>query len=138
QGSQGIQGIPGTNGTNGIDGLTGAQGIQGIPGTNGTNGTNGTGFNFRGAFNPNTTYALNDVVTYTPTTYNVNLSFGSSGSMIGTITTDGTQGALSVANITAWNLTLKDYGTNSTTLTPANSSFSSGNHDTGGQPNSAF
>jgi len=135
QGPQGIQGIPGTNGTNGIDGVDGAQGIQGIPGTN---GTNGTGFNFRGAFNPNSTYAANDVVTFTPTTYNVNVSFGSSGSMVGTITTDGTQGALSVANITGWNLTIKDYGTNSTTLTPANSSWSSGNQDTGGQPNSAF
>jgi hypothetical protein len=131
-GPQGLQGTPGINGLPGVQGPAGPQGVAGA------NGTNGTGFNFRGAFHPATAYALNDVVTYTPTTYNVNISFGSSGSMVGTISTDGTQGALTVANITGWSLTLKDYGTNSTTLTPANSSFSSGNFNTGGQPNSAF
>ena len=107
-------------------------------GANGTNGANGAGFNFRGVFNPNTAYALNDVVTYTPITYNVNVSFGASGSMVGTITTDGTQGVLSVGNIIGWNLTLTDYGTNSTTLTPGNSAFGSGNQNTGGQPNNNF
>ncbi len=103
-GPQGSTGAQGAAGTNGIDGSNGAQGIQGIPGTNGTNGTNGTGFNFRGTFNPNISYAANDVVTSTPITYNVNVSFGASGSMVGTITTDGTQGVLNVANIIGWSL----------------------------------
>ena len=102
-GATGAQGLAGTNGTNGINGATGAQGAQGILGTNGTNGTNGvngtngTGFNFRGVFNTNTTYDLNDLVTFTPTTsitYNVNLPFGGAGSMVGTITTNGAPGVL--------------------------------------------
>jgi Collagen triple helix repeat (20 copies) len=134
-GAQGTAGTNGTNGTNGIDGINGAQGIQGNPGTN---GTNGTGFNFRGPFNPNISYTANDVVTSTPITYNVNVSFGTSGSMVGTITTDGTQGVLSVANVIGWSLKLTDYGTNSTTLTPGNSAFDSGNYNTGSQPNSDF
>ncbi len=134
-GPQGAAGANGTNGTNGIDGTNGAQGIQGI---SGTNGTNGAGFNFRGVFNPSTAYALNDVVTYSPITYNVNVSFGASGSMVGTITTDGTIGALNTSNIVSWNLRLADSATNSTTLTPSNSAFSSGNYDTGGQPNNDF
>ena len=142
QGAQGIAGTNGTNGTNGIDGINGAQGIQGISGTNGTNGTNGTGFNFRGAFNASTAYATNDVVTFAPAanniTYNVNLTFGSAGSMVGTITTDGTLGVLNTSNIVSWNLTLADSPTNSTLLTPGNSAFSSGNYNTGGQPNNDF
>ena len=137
-GLPGPQGVAGANGTNGNDGAQGPVGPQGPQGVAGTNGANGTGFNFRGAFNPNSPYALNDVVTYTPITYNVNISFGASGSMVGTITTDGTQGVLSVANIVGWSLTLTDYGTNSTTLTPGNSAFSSGNYDTGGQSNGAL
>src|SRR5579864_9228209 len=70
QGSTGAQGIAGTNGTkgtngiDGINGINGAQGIQGISGTNGTNGTNGTGFSFRGTFDPNISYAVNDVVSF--------------------------------------------------------------------------
>jgi hypothetical protein len=144
-GAAGPQGQAGTNGTNGINGINGAQGIQGIPGTNGTNGTNGTGFNFRGVFNTISTYATNDVVTFTPTsaganniTYNVNLTFGSAGSMVGTITTDGTIGVLNTSNIVSWSLTLADSSTNSTLLTPSNSAFSSGNYNTGGQPNNDF
>ncbi len=137
-GLTGAAGSPGAPGPQGSPGSNGAQGIQGIPGTNGTNGTNGTGFNFRGTFNPNISYAANDVVTSTPITYNVNVSFGASGSMVGTITTDGTQGVLNVANIIGWSLKLTDYGTNSTTLTPGNSAFSSGNYNTGGQPNNDF
>ena len=68
------------------------------------------GFNFRGVFNTSTAYAMNDVVTYAPAniTYNVNLTFGSAGSMVGTITTDGTIGVLSTSNIVSWNLTLAD------------------------------
>ncbi|MGC2450334.1 MAG: hypothetical protein WA477_21975, partial [Candidatus Sulfotelmatobacter sp.] len=138
QGLTGAQGTPGSNGTNGTNGIDGTNGAQGIQGISGTNGTNGTGFNFRGVFNPSTGYALNDVVTYSSITYNVNVAFGASGSMVGTITTDGTQGALSVGNIIGWNLTLTDSGTNSTTLTPSNSAFGSGNQNTGGQPNNNF
>ena len=71
-------------------------------------------------------------------TYNVNLTFGSAGSMVGTITTDGTLGVLNTSNIVSWNLTLADIATNSTLLTPGNSAFSSGNDDTGGLPNNDF
>jgi collagen triple helix repeat protein len=143
QGPQGVAGPAGANGTNGVDGAQGPQGVQGpqgAAGTNGTNGTNGMGFNFRGAFNTSNTYATNDVVTYAPTsiTYNVNLTFGSAGSMVGTITTDGTIGVLSTSNIVSWNLKLADSPTNSTLLTPSNSAFSSGNYNTGGQPNNDF
>jgi hypothetical protein len=141
----GLTGATGATGPQGPIGLTGAQGpqgVQGASGTNGTNGTNGTGFNFRGAFNTSTAYAINDVVTYAPAgnniTYNVNLTFGSAGSMVGTITTDGTIGVLNTSNIVSWNLTLADSATNSTLLTPSNSAFSSGNYNTGGQPNNDF
>ncbi len=138
-GPAGPIGLTGAAGPQGAVGLTGAQGPQGIPGAN---GTNGTGFNFRGAFNTNTAYAINDVVTFAPgannITYNVNLTFGSAGSMVGTITTDGTLGVLNTSNIVSWNLTLADSATNSTLLAPSNSAFSSGNYDTGGQPNNDF
>ena len=139
-GTQGPPGTAGATGPQGPIGLTGAQGPQGAAGTNGTNGINGTGFNFRGAFNTSTAYAINDVVTYAPAniTYNVNLTFGSQGSAVGTITTDGTLGALTTSNIVSWNLTLADSPTNSTLLTPGNSAFSSGNYNTGGQPNNDF
>ena len=146
-GLTGATGPAGTNGTNGVDGAQGPQGPQGIQGpqgvagTNGTNGTNGTGFNLRGVFNTSTSYATNDVVTYAPAsniTYNVNLTFGSQGFAVGTITTDGTIGVLNTSNIVSWNLTLADSPTNSTLLTPSNSAFSSGNYNTGGQPNSDF
>jgi Collagen triple helix repeat (20 copies) len=141
-GAMGPQGPQGAQGPQGVAGATGAQGLVGPAGTNGTNGTNGTGFNFRGVFNTNTTYAVNDVVTFAPVanniTYNVNLTFGSAGSMVGTITTDGTLGVLNTSNIVSWNLTLADSATNSTLLTPSNSAFSSGNNDTGGQPNNDF
>ena len=133
-GPQGSTGGIGATGPQGPIGLTGAQGVQGAA------GTNGTGFDFRGAFNPSTAYAINDVVTYAPAniTYNVSLVFGSAGSMVGTITTDGTIGVLSTSNIVSWHLTLADSPTNSTLLTPSNSAFSSGNFNTGGQPNSNF
>ena len=156
-GFQGPQGLPGPQGLTGATGAvgatgpvgpigsSGAQGLQGIAGpagTNGTNGTNGTGFNFRGVFSTNTTYAVNDVVTFAPgannIAYNVNLTFGSAGSLVGTITTDGTLGVLNTSNIVSWNLTLADSATNSTLLTPGNSAFSSGNYNTGGQPNNDF
>jgi hypothetical protein len=140
-GPQGPIGLPGATGATGAASMVpGPQGPTGVAGIQGISGTNGTGFNFRGVFNTNTTYALNDVVTFTPTsiTYNVNMSFGASGSMVGTITTDGAQGVLSVGNIVGWSLTLTDHGTNSTTLTPGNSAFDSGNYNTAGQPNGDF
>lgn len=139
-GAQGPIGLTGPQGAIGLTGLTGAIGAQGSTGAQGTNGTNGTGFNFRGTFDPNISYEVSDAVTFTPAsiTYNVNISFGASGSMVGTITTDGTQGVLNVGNIVGWSLTLTDHGTNSTILTAGNSAFSSGNYNTGGQPNSDF
>jgi hypothetical protein len=57
--------------------------------------------------------------------YTVNLAFGSAGTAIGTITTDATQGVLDPSNIVSWNLALYD-GTNSTTLTPSNSTVGYG------------
>jgi hypothetical protein len=145
QGLIGLTGAPGPVGPQGNPGPMGPQGPQGIPGSQGvagTNGTNGAGFNFRGAFNTSTTYAINDVVTFVPgannITYNVSLTFGSAGSMVGTITTDGTLGVLNTSNVVSWNLTLADSATNSTHLTPSNSAFSSGNYNTGGQPNNDF
>jgi hypothetical protein len=56
-------------------------------------------------------------------TYSVDDTIGQ-GSVIGTITTDGTLGALSTSNVTAWNLTLNGVGQNATfTLTANNSHF---------------
>ena len=151
-GNTGPQGPIGNNGLNGAVGATGPQGPQGIQGpigpagNNGTNGTNGTGFNFRGAFNTSNTYALNDVVTFAPSTitYNVSLTFdqswcsqpgcntgtsvppAGSGTAIGTITTDGTIGALSPSNIVSFNLTLYD-GSHTGVLTPSNGATVVGN-----------
>jgi collagen type VII alpha len=153
QGPQGLQGpigltgaagTPGAPGPQGTPGIDGAPGIQGIPGTNGTNGTNGASFNFRGAFDPNGSYAVNDVVTYGPPTgtnitYSVNLAlnrfmdFGApgdlgptSGSIIGTITTDGTIGVLSASNIVNYSITLND-GVKTAVLTPSNATLTIGN-----------
>lgn len=55
----------------------------------------------------------------TPNTYTVNLSVGV-GSLTGTITTDGTIGALTATNVASWGLTLYD-GQTTVELTPANS-----------------
>jgi hypothetical protein len=141
-GQTGPQGVAGASivGPTGAAGPQGPQGATGSAGPAGVAGTNGTGFNFRGVFNANTTYALNDVVTLTPTsiTYNVNLTFGAAGSAVGTITTDGTQGVLSPSNIVSWNLTLTDHGTNSTILTQANSAVSEGAYNSGGVANNDF
>jgi hypothetical protein len=65
-GSTGATGPQGPLGPIGAMGLTGAQGPQGLQGPA---GTNGTGFNFRNAFDPTATYAVNDVVTYSGSTY---------------------------------------------------------------------
>jgi collagen type VII alpha len=149
-GATGVQGVPGINGLQGPAGLVGATGAQGLVGATGatgatgaqgipgTNGTNGTGFNPRGSWNSATSYAANDVVSFTGITYNVNLTFGSAGSVVGTITTDGTIGVLNISNMVSWKLTVTDHGTNSTILTQANSAFSSGTFNTGGLPNQDF
>jgi hypothetical protein len=143
-GQTGPQGVAGASiiGPTGAAGPQGPQGPAGATGPAGVAGTNATGFNFRSVFNTSTAYAINDVVTFAPgannITYNVNLTFGSAGSMVGTITTDGTIGVLNTSNIVSWSLTLADSATNSTLLTPSNSAFSSGNYNTGGQPNNDF
>jgi hypothetical protein len=67
------------------------------------------------------------------TVYSVNQTIGSANAT-GFITTDGTIGTLTVANITDWSLTLND-GTQSTDLTPSNSSVVSGIQNTGGFAN---
>ena len=63
------------------------------------------------------------------TVYDVNETFGS-GTATGSITTDGTIGTLSLANIVDWNLTLSD-GTNISDITPSNSAVFFGNHISG-------
>jgi hypothetical protein len=156
-GAQGIQGLTGAAGTPGAAGPVGAQGPQGLvgatgpqgiqrlagatgsAGTNGTNGTNGAGFNFRGAFDPNGSYAVNDVVTSAPITYNVNLTFtqsqcsqpgctlpGATPTAVGTVTTDGTIGALNPSNIISFNLTLFD-GSHTAILNPSTGASVIGN-----------
>jgi collagen triple helix repeat protein len=76
QGLQGPQGLTGAVGPTGQTGAVGPQGLQGIAGTNGTNGTNGTGFNFRNAFDPTATYAVNDVVTFNGSSYTATAASG--------------------------------------------------------------
>src|SRR6202023_1860597 len=68
----------------------------------------------------------------------VNVTFGAAGSMVGTIMTDGTQGALAISNIINWNLKVSDSSTNSTILTPGNSAFDSGVQNAGALPNGNF
>lgn len=65
-GPMGLQGLPGPQGPQGIPGPIGPQGIQGPAGTNGTNGVS---FTFRGPFDPNQTYGINDVVTFHGSAY---------------------------------------------------------------------
>ena len=57
--------------------------------------------------------------TAAPVTYNVNRTIGA-GSLVGTITTDGTFGQLSTADFTGWNLNLSD-GTNTFSLVSGSS-----------------
>ncbi len=125
-GPQGSAGPTGPTGAAGPQGPQGPTGATGAIGPAGVAGTNGTGFNFRGTFDPNASYAVNDVATFAYTgnniTYNVNLTFGS-GSAVGTITTDGTIGVLTPSNIVNWNLTLND-GTKTGVLTPSNTTVS--------------
>src|SRR5271169_4264357 len=68
-GATGAQGPVGSTGAQGPQGATGAQGPAGATGAQGAAGANGVGFNFRNAFDPTATYAVNDVVTYVGSTY---------------------------------------------------------------------
>ena len=71
-GPQGLQGPAGLSGAAGATGATGAQGPLGPVGPQGlagANGANGSGFNFRNAFNPLASYAVDDVATYNGSTY---------------------------------------------------------------------
>ncbi|MGA8540156.1 MAG: DNRLRE domain-containing protein [Terriglobales bacterium] len=69
QGATGATGAPGPAGATGPQGPIGLMGAQGPEGPQGAAGTNGTGFNFRNAFDPSASYAANDVVTYSGSTY---------------------------------------------------------------------
>lgn len=53
-------------------------------------------------------------------TYTVDRALGASGSVLGTVTTDGTLGVLNLSNFTAWDLLLND-GTATLALTESNS-----------------
>ena len=88
-GLTGATGATGATGSQGPIGLTGAQGATGAAGPQGPAGVNGTGFNFRNAFDPTATYAINDVVTYSGSTYLANVANGPN-----TLTPD--------ANTSAW------------------------------------
>ena len=88
-GLTGATGATGATGSQGPIGLTGAQGATGGAGPQGPAGVNGTGFNFRNAFDPTATYAINDVVTYSGSTYLANVANGPN-----TLTPD--------ANTSAW------------------------------------
>src|ERR1700730_17633252 len=77
-GATGPQGPKGDTGASGATGATGATGTAGAAGPQGPAGTNGAGFNFRNAFDPTATYAVNDVVTYGGSTYEANASNGPS------------------------------------------------------------
>src|SRR3974390_820162 len=69
QGPQGQQGPNGLSGSQGPAGPQGPAGSNGLQGPAGTAGTNGVSFNFRSAFSNAATYAVNDVVTYSGSTY---------------------------------------------------------------------
>ena len=68
-GVQGPAGPMGTTGATGATGLRGLTGAPGAPGAPGPAGTNGTSFIFLDNYNPNATYAANDVVTYNGSSY---------------------------------------------------------------------
>ena len=75
QGPAGATGPPGTTGpagpqgAAGVAGPPGATGSTGPAGPTGLQGPEGNGFNFRNAFNASSSYAVNDVVTYSGSTY---------------------------------------------------------------------
>jgi hypothetical protein len=68
-GLSGPQGPQGPNGPPGPAGATGPIGSQGVQGPTGPAGANGASFNFRSAFNNSAAYGVNDVVTYSGSTY---------------------------------------------------------------------
>jgi hypothetical protein len=61
-GPEGVAGTDGTPGTNEVDGAPGSKGDKGDPGDTGPQGT--PGLNWRGIWNPATTYQVGDVVSY--------------------------------------------------------------------------
>lgn len=97
-GATGPQGVPGAQGPAGPIGPLGPQGPQGPVGPTGATGpqgpagTNGTGFNYRNAFNNNTSYTPYDVVTYDGSTY------------IATAASNGPNNPPPNQNLSAWNL----------------------------------
>lgn len=64
QGGKGDTGAQGPIGPQGATGETGATGAQGLVGPTGPQGPHGDGFNYRGEFDPNQTYATYDVVVF--------------------------------------------------------------------------
>jgi hypothetical protein len=69
QGQLGPQGPQGPQGPLGQQGQPGPSGPQGPQGPAGNNGTNGVSFTFRNVFDPNQSYAVNDVVTFNGSAY---------------------------------------------------------------------
>jgi energy-converting hydrogenase Eha subunit A len=68
-GAQGPLGLTGATGATGAQGPIGLTGATGATGSQGPAGTNGSGFNFRSAFDPSATYAVNDVTTFDGSAY---------------------------------------------------------------------
>lgn len=68
-GPTGPQGIQGTTGAQGATGPTGPQGPTGTNGTDGTDGTDGLDITWLGAYAAETTYAINDAVSYNGSSY---------------------------------------------------------------------
>lgn len=68
-GAAGPQGPAGAAGATGATGATGPRGLTGAPGAPGPAGANGTSFIFLDTWNPNASYAANDVVTYNGSSY---------------------------------------------------------------------
>ena len=87
-GPQGSQGLTGPMGPAGLPGPVGPQGPQGLPGAQGP----GVGFNYRGAFDPMQSYAINDAVTSLGSTY------------VAIAASSGPNNPAPGANLTAWSL----------------------------------
>jgi len=68
-GAAGPQGAVGPAGAMGATGATGPRGLTGAPGAPGPAGASGTSFVFLDTWNPNASYAANDVVTYNGSSY---------------------------------------------------------------------
>lgn len=64
-GATGPTGLTGATGPTGLTGPTGATGPTGLTGATGPTGPTGPGFTWRGAYDNLTSYAVNDVVSYT-------------------------------------------------------------------------